>query len=228
MNETVIAYMDSEWSEILCAEHGKVRNEQIKVSCELDGCDFEDCELFAISTWASEELSCVEYCGAGHSFCGNCGSDMSDAEDVKGDFALCSNCGLTSLFVDGVGYVYVGEGHGFGSALEYVNIDLMGYTCGLLSDMLRVTKINAIVDDTRNRGLGSLHLYVAYASMFPEYGTVLVLTDGDRSGWEAAQAHFSDLADEHGEDDEYTRALCEDVTMLGGLRPKQDFVIESK
>jgi hypothetical protein len=205
LDSTIIAYADTQYGEMLCAEHGGERDALIAANPENN----EEDRLSPIMSWDGVDGPVVEWCGAGHSFCMSCGDDMdtvkgSQDADVNGHFARCGNCGTESVYVDGAGYDYSGSGR-WSDATETHNVQVYGPEVTYVT-MNRYTKVDTIIDEAGTT-VRTLRAYLCFLDLAPSAGTVLVLANGDESharhaADNAATDHFVDGADDLDQSDE--------------------------
>lgn len=183
----IIAYAIS--CEMFCTTHGaELEADIIAANPEAD--EHDDMEVYPVMSWQSDELDAVEFCTAGHAFCGSCGSDMdmtrgSQDADFNGHFARCWNCHDESVYVDGLGRSWVGR---WTSALDTHTAQVYGITVTYQTDLNGYTSVSAVLDEST----GVMHrmkAFIAYMDCNPGAGVTLVLADS----WEDA---FSAACDE--------------------------------
>ena len=187
--------------DLLCADHGAPFD--IGVS---DG---------AVSP-IFDGLDAVEYCShwngrdGGHSFCGQCGTHFEPAghpdAPFAGPFVFCDNCSTRSVYVDGIGYRWIGfacDGFEDTPAHWNVRVTLDGdavntttwskvtttpvYPFGWSSRLSPVPSgVVDAVQDASGRRFSASWGFVCYLDDNPSAGTVLILSESAGTAWEYA------------------------------------------
>lgn len=193
--EGVLAFLFN--AAMYCADHGRVLPHG------------EDGDDYAYPVFESSELSAVEYCDRGHSFCGNCGSDLdekgSQDADLKGHFARCWNCANESVYVDGEGYVGV---YRWADVLDHLKVQAYGVTADLQTDSNGYTTVDAVTD-LSGTTVRTLKAFLAFLPHDPAEGNILFLVNGDPdAAWN--EAHEEAVDHFGGDQNENIR---EDVTL---------------
>jgi hypothetical protein len=179
-------------SELYCADHGRDLDVQLHENCpEPDTCT----ECSAHPVFADTcDLDMIEYCSHGHSFCGNCGSDL-DHEDINGHLGRCGNCGTESVFVDGHGFDYCGSGiAAWEDVRETHKVQVYGISAYCQTGSDGYTTVDAVVD-VSGLDLTKLHAYIAWLGHDPSAGTVLILAESFEDASGEVDTHFEDALD---------------------------------
>lgn len=182
-----------------CVDHGKVLPH---------GGEGDDYAYPTHSTDA-HELSAVEYCDRGHSFCGNCGTDLdgqgSQDADIKGHFARCWNCHEEAVYVDGEGYSCV---YRWADVLDRLKVQAYGVTADFQTDSNGYTTVDAVTD-LSGTTVRTLRAFLAFLPHDPAEGNILLLVNGDPdAAW--SEAHEEAVDHFGGDQNENIR---EDVTL---------------
>lgn len=210
MNATdnVIAYTDTTWSELLCAEHGAERDELIAANPE----NGDEDRLFPTMSWDNVDGAVIEFCGGGHSFCMSCGDDMdtmrgSQDADVNGHLGRCMNCGTESVYVDGIGFSWT---NGWVDVHETHNVQVYGITA-MYQTVNGYTTVTAVLDE-HSGPMHSLRAYAAFMPSDPGAGTVLVLSRNVDDPTDAVTDYF---IDEHSDSStDAVQYVREDVVLV--------------
>lgn len=176
-------------ASMFCADHGKTLPH---------GGDGDE---YASPVFEPSELNAVEWCDNGHSFCGNCGTDLegkgSQDADLKDHFARCWNCANESVYVDGEGYVGV---YRWADALDTLKVQVYGPTVTYVTDSRTgYTRVDTIIDES-GTNVRTLRAYLAFRDLAPSADTTLILVNGRTADecWSEADDyavdHFVDQA----------------------------------
>lgn len=210
--DNVIAYADTQYGELLCADHGAERDALIAANPE----NGDEDRLFPTMTWESIDGAVIEWCGAGHSFCMSCGTDLdtikgSQDADVNGHFGRCHNCGTESVYVDGIGYSFANS---WTDVLDTHKVQVYGITATYQTDLNGYTTVTTVLDEHAGP-MRTLCAYAGFMPSDPSAGVVLVLgTDVDEATDVATEHFIGADADANSGDGDAVRYVTDDVVLV--------------
>ena len=179
--------------ELYCSQHGENLEQDVRDHCPDDEpCD--ECSSSVAGFYQWDNLSPVEWCSAGHSFCGSCGQETDESRKY-GPFWSCS-CGMTSVFTVENESVFV-------PSIEQAT-DTVTVTVPALSRYLGPETGDEPVGTVLDEWFSDepMQTFACYRELSPVDGLVLVLAGSWEQAYEGACDHFLALDEPADEDEE--------------------------